>query len=217
MLLFGGVVGSSSESSRHSSHDSAGAELTNPRARLRAPLAGHNSFTGPVQEACSSGKPRRQQHFTTSDGPDVSFVRTRCLGNGQLTSSHSTAPDADGDDLLFARAFNVHPSPPRTPSRTRRSSPISRPNGILLTAGGGRPKLPLYLVNSTPAVDQGHEAVESESAPPQGEEKSWLQPSIQKTLKGDDLFPVSPSQSIDLADFIKFTPSPELKASGNSF
>lgn len=211
--LFDGAGGSSCGSSGRRPLDSAGADPMNLRGRLRAPLAAHKRFSEHVQGDCllklSESSPiRPRQHFTTSYGPDVSFVRTRCLGTGQLTSSDSAAPDADGDGLLSAHALNVHLSPPRTPLRTRRSSPISRPSGNLLTTGEEPPKLPLYFANSTPTVDQDHRTTESDSTPPQRERRSGLRPSILNTPKREDFIPMSPSQNLDLADFIYLTPSP---------
>ncbi|CAI4214619.1 unnamed protein product [Parascedosporium putredinis] len=88
--------------------------------------SGHATWKDMHQLAQSSPiKPRRQQHFTTQAGPNVSF----------LTSPAFHIQSDDEDDMLPIHSFNAGPrsSPPRTPpmrSRTlngRRTR--DRPNG----------------------------------------------------------------------------------------
>lgn len=223
--LFSDAVGSSNGSSGHrkrtylASFDGAGLGLSSPSKKFRASPTAHKSFSGHVTwkdshqlSQSSPIKPRRQQHFTTSNGPDVSFFQTRGLSSAQLTSPNFAAPDDDDDDLLPAHSFNVQSSPPRTPPRTRRNASLSRPNGKPPAAGDEGADLLVYLANSpSPAVKNGRRTMEPPSTPPQKGKNLDLPSSMMTTPGGGNLFPNTPGQNFDLADFVNITPSPAQK------
>ncbi|KFA72851.1 hypothetical protein S40288_02105 [Stachybotrys chartarum IBT 40288] len=163
-------------------------------------------------------KPRRQQHFTTSGGPDVSFLPQRRLTN-ELTSPHFASTSDDDDDLLPAHSFNapMHSSPPRTPPMQTRSLAQGRSKDNFGAANGGKPAqegadLLLYLSQSpSPAVKANH-GMEPPSTPPPKNSKLDLPSSMMTTPGGGNLFPSTPSQVFDFADFVNITPSPAQKA-----
>lgn len=124
---------------------------SSPSKRFRHSPTAHRSFTagGGHQLAQSSPiKPRRQQHFTTSTGPDVSFSSSMARQMGMVSEALSSAVPSpthnynaplsdEDDDLLPAHSFHrpsigggsTHhhsmsmsmrrPSPPRTPPPMR--------------------------------------------------------------------------------------------------
>lgn len=164
-------------------------------------------------------KPRRQQHFTTSNGPDVSFFTTRQhLISDSLSSPNLAAASDDDDDLLPAHSFNIRSSPPRTPPmRSSRRSRDNTVNGGSRTAG--KPEegadLLIYLANSpSPAVKNGRRstsAMEPPSTPPQKSKNLDLPSSMLMTPGGGNLFPNTPGQNFDFSDFVNITPSPAQK------
>lgn len=226
--LFSDAVGSSNGSSGHRKRTYLGSfdnQASSPSKRFRASPTAHKSFSGHVswkenhQLAQSSPiKPRRQQHFTTSNGPDISFFQTRHLTN-ELTSPNFAAPSDDDDDLLPAHSFNasaVRSSPPRTPpmqTRSRRSvngNKDGKPNGN--KSGEEGADLLLYLAASpSPAVKSGRTQMEPPSTPPQKSSKLDLPSSMMTTPGGGNLFPNTPGQNFDFSDFVNITPSPAQK------
>ncbi|KAF4121536.1 Whi5 like [Geosmithia morbida] len=178
-------------------------------------LGGHAPWKDTHQLTQSSPiKPRRQQHFTTSNGPDVSFFQTNL---------NLAVPSDDDDDLLPAHSFDIRSSPPRTPPmrttgrRSRDATANSRtaPSGA---GGGGKPEegadLLIYLANSpSPAVKNGgrRTAMEPPSTPPQKTKNLDLPSSMMMTPGGGNLFPNTPGQTFDFADYVNITPSPAQK------
>ncbi len=126
--LFSDAVGSSGGHRKRSYLTSFDNALSSPSKRFRAsPSGNHRSFTGGQaswkgshQLAQSSPiKPRRQQHFTTAAGPNVSFFAGSRAVTDALTSPNYAGPSDDDDDLLPAHSFqidNVRSSPPSTPN-----------------------------------------------------------------------------------------------------
>jgi len=228
--LFSDAVGSSGGSSGHrkrtylASFDNIanGNVFSSPSKRFRATPTKHKSYSNSQvmgwkeshQLAQSSPiKPRRQQHFTTATGPDVSFFHNRHLT--ELTSPNFAAPSDDDDDLLPAHSFNVRSSPPapRTPpmnTRFRRNKEnSSKADGKTGEEGAD---LLIYLANSpSPAVKNGRKLMEPPSTPPQRGKNLDLPSSMMMTPGGGNLFPNTPSQAFDLADFVNITPSPAQK------
>ena len=221
--LFSDAVGSSSGSSGHrkrtylASFDNI---TSTPSKRFRGSPTAHKSFSGHATwkdshqlSQSSPIKPRRQQHFTTSNGPDVSFFQTRRMTN-ELTSPNFAAPSDDEDDLLPAHSFNIRSSPPRTPpmqTRSRRGKE-NKPNGQGKKTGEEGADLLIYLANSpSPAMKNGRRAMEPPSTPPQKSKNLDLPSSMMNTPGGGNLFPNTPGPTFDFADFVNITPSPAQK------
>ncbi|TQS31473.1 hypothetical protein Golomagni_08245 [Golovinomyces magnicellulatus] len=219
--LFSDAIGSSNGSSGHrkrtyfASFDHA---ASSPSKRFRASPTAHKSFGSGWKDThqlaqSSPIKPRRQQHFTTSAGPDVSFFRQRRMTN-ELTSPNLAAPSDDDEDLLPAHSFsanNLRSSPPRTPPMQNRSLPNKREKGN--AANGGKSEegadLLLYLAASpSPAVKSNRGRMERLSTPPPKSNKLDLPSSMMTTPGGGNLFPNTPGQGFDFADFVNITPSP---------
>ncbi|PHH77151.1 hypothetical protein CDD80_881 [Ophiocordyceps camponoti-rufipedis] len=231
--MFSDAVGSSNGSSGHrkrtyfASFDNQG---SSPGKRFRAsPTAHKSSFSGHAawkdnhQLAQSSPiKPRRLPHFTTSTGPDLSFFKQRRHANGlkspNLASTHHDDDDKvdEDDDRLPTRSYtasHIRSSPPRTPPmQTRRRS---REN--VAPANGGKSgeegaDLLLYLAASpSPAVRSNRARMERLTTPPPKNSKLDLPSSMMTTPGGGNLFPNTPSQGFDFADFVNITPSPAQK------
>lgn len=222
--LFSDAVGSSNGSSGHrkrtyfASFDNT---ASSPSKRFRGSPTAHKSFAYSAtwkenhQLAQSSPiKPRRQQHFTTSAGPDVSFFRSRRMTN-ELASPNFAAPSDDDEDLLPAHSFapnNLQSSPPRTPPMQNRSLPNKRENGANGKTGEEGADLLLYLAASpSPAVKANRGRMERMSTPPPKNNKLDLPSSMMTTPGGGNLFPNTPGQGFDFADFVNITPSPAQK------
>lgn len=228
--LFSDAVGSSNGSTGHRKRTyfaSFENIPSSPSKRFRASPAahkltgGHNAWKDSHQLAHSSPiKPRRQQHFTTSGGPDVSFFQQRLMKG--LTSPNYAAPSDDEDDLLPVHSFNVgniQSSPPRTPPMRTRTLASKRSKDEMVSGANGNGKtgeegadLLLYLAASpSPAVRSTKTRMEPPSTPPQKNSKLDLPSSMMMTPGGGNLFPTTPSQGFDFADFVNITPSPAQK------
>ena len=111
---------------------------SSPSKRFRSSPAVHKSFSSSHaawkdhhQLAQSSPiKPRRQQHFTTSTGPNVSFFAgSRSITDALTSPNYAFRSDEDDDDILPTHSFQVRASPPSTPPPMRsRSKPERRGN-----------------------------------------------------------------------------------------
>ncbi|OAA49553.1 Transcription factor Nrm1/Whi5 [Metarhizium rileyi] len=227
--LFSDAVGSSNGSSGHRKRTyfaSIDHTASSPSKRFCASPTAHKSFSGHSawknshQLAQSSPiKPRRQQHFTTSGGPDVSFFQQRKM-TATLTSPNFAAASDDDDDLLPAHSFNainVRSSPPRTPPMQTRGLSSKRSREGLDGSHGGKTgeegaDLLLYLAASpSPAVKSNRGRMEHLSTPPPKNSKLDLPSSMMTTPGGGNLFPNTPGQGFDFADFVNITPSPAQK------
>ncbi|KAF7562001.1 hypothetical protein G7046_g2143 [Stylonectria norvegica] len=227
--LFSDAIGSSNGSTGHrkrsyfASFDNA---PSSPSKRFRASPTAHKSFGANAawkdsrQLAQSSPiKSRRQQHFTTSAGPDISFLQHRRL-TSQLISPNFAAPSDDDDDLLPAHSFNagnIRSSPPRTPpmrTRNLRSKENVAPGPGGAKTGEEGADLLLYLAASpSPAVKTTTRTrMEPPSTPPPKNTKMDLPSSMMMTPGGGNMFPNTPSQAFDFADFVNITPSPAQKS-----
>ena len=194
---------------------------SSPSKRFRASptprksFSGHSSWKANHQLSHSSPiKPRRQQHFTTSGGPDVSFFQQRRM-TAALTSPNLAVPSDDDDDLLPAHSFNVpnvQSSPPRTPPMQTRVLSRAKENGNGAKTGEEGADLLLYLAASpSPAVKSNRARMERLSTPPPRSNKLDLPSSMMQTPGADNLFPNTPGQGFDFADFVNITPSPAQK------
>ncbi|PNP39150.1 hypothetical protein TGAM01_v209271 [Trichoderma gamsii] len=219
--LFSDAVGSSNGSSGHRKRTyfaSFDGDASSPTKRFRGSPTMHKSFAGHTlwkdghQLTHSSPmKPRRQQHFTTSAGPDVSFFQQRRMTNELSAHPNFTAPEEEDDDLLPAHSFaaNVRSSPPRTPPMQPRSL---RKKADGTAAGQEGADLLLYLAASpSPAVKPHRARIERPSTPPPKNSKLDLPSAMMTTPGGGNPFPNTPGQGFDFADFVNITPSPAQK------
>ncbi|OAA73655.1 cyclin-dependent kinase [Cordyceps fumosorosea ARSEF 2679] len=229
--IFSDAIGSSNGSSGHRKRTyiaSFNDIPSSPSKRFRASPTLHKSFQSysswkdAHQLAQSSPiKPRRQPHFTTSSGPDVSFFRRRRTPNELGSPNFAGASDND-EDLLPAHSFsmnNLRSSPPRTPPMQNRALPNKRkahgspaPMG---KSGEEGADLLLYLAASpSPAVTANRGRMERLTTPPPKTPKSSkldLPSSMMTTPGGSNLFPSTPGTGFDLAEFVNITPSPAQK------
>lgn len=226
--FFSDAIGSSNGSSGHRKRSyNASFDLlaSSPSKRFRSSPTAHKSFTeghtswkDHHQLAQSSPiKPRRQQHFTTSTGPDVSFFQASRRMTDVLTSPNFGVQSDDDDDLLPAHSFDashVRSSPPSTPpmrsrSLNRRGKDKSGNSGT--KSGEEGADLLLYLAASpSPANPPGRTRMEPPSTPPPKSTLA-LPSSMMTTPGGGNLFPNTPGQAFDFADFVNITPSPAQK------
>lgn len=233
--FFSDAIGSSNGSTGHRKRTymaSFDHTLSSPSKRFRGSPTAHRSFTTSHttwkdhhQLAQSSPiKPRRQQHFTTSTGPNVSFFSgSRQIADALATPNyvaHSDDDDED-DDLLPAHSFSINHSrvsPPSTPPMRDRVPPNRRnnkekqttPKGVTKTGEEGADLL-LYLAASpSPANPQGKTRMEPPSTPPP-KNRLALPSSMMTTPGGGSVFPNTPSLAFDFSDFVHMTPSPAQK------
>ncbi|KAI1135454.1 hypothetical protein F5Y05DRAFT_394492 [Hypoxylon sp. FL0543] len=219
--LFSDAIGSSNGSTgprkRTRPPAAFGEALSSPNKRFRASPTAYKSLDTSWKARrqltqSSPIKPQRQQHFTTDNGPDISFVEAI---PGNFTANFA-APSDDDDDLLPAHSFQIsQSSPPRTPPMRRRS--INRRGKDGNAANGQKSgeegaDLLLYLAASpSPAV--GHSTktlMEPPSTPPPKKDLA-LPSSMMMTPGGGTLFPTTPGQPFDISDFVNITPSPAQK------
>lgn len=235
--FFSDAIGSSNGSTGHrkrtymASFDNV---ASSPSKRFRQSPTAHRSFTtghtswkDHHQLAQSSPiKPRRQQHFTTSAGPNVSFFAGSAKISDVLTSPNYAANSDDDDDLLPAHSFRtsiVRPSPPRTPPMRHRSNPIKKTRPAAATGpaaanetkpGDNGADLLLYLAASpspaNPRKDSNNK-MEPPSTPPPKNTRLALPSSMMTTPGGGNPFPSTPGLNFDFSDFVHMTPSPAQK------
>ncbi|KAK5653578.1 hypothetical protein OQA88_8840 [Cercophora sp. LCS_1] len=203
---------------------------SSPSKRFRQSPTAHRSFTtgsawkGHHQLAQSSPIKKRQQHFTTAAGPNVSFFPGSRQFDGLPTPNYAAPHSDDDDDLLPAHSFRVngHTSPPRTPPM--RSRPLvskknrdkTPPPVVAITetkTGEEGADLLMYLAASPspanpPRRDPGR--MEPPSTPPP-KNKLALPSSMMTTPGGGNPFPATPGLAFDFSDFVHMTPSPAQK------
>lgn len=149
-------------------------------------------------------KPRKTTHFTTSNGPSLSFYPG--MHSPDALSENFAAASDDDENTLPAHSFNIRSSPPRTPSpvRTRRNK-----SGKYGQEGAD---LLLYLATSPSPANPAQSRMQPPSTPPP---KNLALPSSMMTTPGGGggLFgnPQTPSQIFDFSDFVNITPSPAQK------
>ncbi|KAM0322408.1 hypothetical protein ACHAQA_009475 [Verticillium albo-atrum] len=229
--LFSDAIGSSNGSTSrrkrtfNASFDYAPSSPTKRQRSSPTPsksFHGHHGWKGNHQLAQSSPlKPRRQQHFTTSAGPNVSLYQSTRNFAFDLTSPNlATSDDEDDLPLHSFRAHDIHSSPPTTPPMRNRGLPgrsmrergSPGPNG---KPGHGQEgaDLLLYLAASpSPAMPSTKTRMDPPSTPPSKFNRDMGLPSSHMTTPGGgNLFPSTPSQGFDFADFVNITPSPAQK------
>lgn len=199
--------------------------MSSPTKRYRASPTAHKSFGAQSSLKAhrqliqsSPIKPRRQQHFTTSTGPDVSFFQGTRRISVDLTSPNFAIPlsDDDDDDLLPIHSFQVNrrqASPPSTPPMRNRSLKRRSKEKLSDTKEEGADLL-LYLAASPSPAVKSKSRMEPPSTPPPRKEPGL--PSSMMTTPGGAggnnlLFPATPGQPFDFSDFVNVTPSPAQK------
>ncbi|KAL0939447.1 nrm1-like protein [Colletotrichum truncatum] len=231
--LFSDAIGSSNGSSGHRKRTYLASfeyPSSSPSKRFRSSPTpqkhahGHNASWKESHQLAQSSpiKPRRQQHFTTSTGPDVSFFQGARRLTDDLVSPNFAANSDDEDDLLPSQSFrstNLRSSPPTTPPMRNRPIPNrrskDRPSGIDQPKTGEEgADLLLYLAASpSPAVPSTKTRMEPPSTPPSKVGRDMTLPSSHMTTPGGgNLFPNTPGQGFDFAEFVNITPSPAQKA-----
>lgn len=202
--------------------------MSSPTKRFRSSPTSHKSFNldqgswkAHRQLIQSSPiKPRRQQHFRTSNGPDVSLFQGSRRPSVDLTSPNFMAPPSDDeDDYLPVHSFQVNhhrrASPPRTPPMRNRS--LSRRNKEKMGGDSNKTNeegadLLLYLATSpSSAVPSTRTRMEPPSTPPLKKTELVLPSSMMTTPGGGNLWPQTPGQPFDFSDFVNITPSPAQK------
>lgn len=231
--LFSDAIGSSNGSTGHrkrtymaSFDDVDGALLSSPAKRYRLSPTAHKSFSGHVSWSdnyhnqltqSSPIKPRRQQHFKTSAGPDLSFFPTSARLSRSITAPDITAPDDDDEDLLPAHSFQLsaaRSSPPSTPpNRHRRLAPKhtnDKPAGNLEPRDEGAELLLFMKASPTPAALPPRSQMEPPSTPPP-KHLGFTPQAMATPNLNNPLFPHTPGQAFDFADYLNMTPSPAQK------
>lgn len=218
------------------------------------PFSGHTPWKDTHQLSHSSPiKPRRQLHFTTAAGPDVSlFPGTRRIADALAPANYAAAQSDEDDDLLPTHSFRTSGtfglsaltaggrvgSPPSTPPMRARGLPSNErrkkkaggdyDTGDDLTGMDGAKTgeegadLLLYLAASpSPANPAGRNrmgmgmgmgmGMDPPSTPPSKFNSLTLPSSMMTTPGGGSMFPQTPGQQFDFADFVNITPSPAQK------
>ncbi|TGJ78562.1 hypothetical protein E0Z10_g10203 [Xylaria hypoxylon] len=224
--LFSDGITSSSGSSGHRKRTytaSFDMTMSSPTKRFRSSPTLHKSFQNSNHHSwrkqhqliqSSPIKPRRQ-HFTTSNGPDVSFFQGTRRPSVDLTSPNFAAPIDDEDDLLPVHSFQVdQSSPPHTPPMRSRNGNVRRGRDAK-GATNEKPEegadLLMYLATSpSPAMSSSRTRMEPPSTPPPRKDMA-LPSSMMTTPGGGNLFPSTPGQNFDFSDFVNITPSPAQK------
>jgi hypothetical protein len=228
--LFSDAVNSSNGSTGHRKRTykaSFDMVMSSPTKRFRASPTAHRSFNSAQRGQLAKSSPikaRRQQHFTTTNGPQVSFFQGTRRVSVDLTSPNFAAPQSDDedDDLLPAHSFAVDRSLttiPRTPPMRNRSLNRRSKENTSTTEGNNNKTgeegadLLLYLAASpSPAMPSNKTRMEPPSTPPRRTDLAL--PSSMMTTPGGgnmSLFPATPGQPFDFADFVNITPSPAQK------
>jgi hypothetical protein len=231
--LFSDAIGSSNGSTGHrkrsylASFDDA---YSSPSKRYRQSPTAHRSFSAHHHHFTQSSplKPKRQQHFTTSTGPDLSFYAGSTRQMNDLLGPTNFAALSDDEDELPTHSFHVtnsnhvRVSPPRTPpmrSRSLAKKPrdTAKPQTTTTTSttndmrsGEEGADLLLYLAAS-PSPANLTRRMDPPSTPPPKSSKFALPSSMMTTPGGGNPFPSTPGLGFDFAEFLHMTPSPAQK------
>jgi hypothetical protein len=173
------------------------------------------AFTALQQTRSSPIKPRKQPHFTTSNGPGISFYSGASpLPNNDHCTNFASLSD-DEENSLPVHSFNhIRSSPPRTPPPNYNRGSGSRRNkdkdGKLGEEGAD---LLLFLATSpSPANPTSRTRMAPPSTPPP--KNPALPSSMMNTPGGGtgllSIFggPNTPSSNFNFEDYVNVTPSP---------
>ena len=238
--FFSDALDSSSGSSGHrkrtynasfhhaASHSSACKRFRSSPSAGRTIPQNHTAWKDQHQLSQSSPiKPRKQPHFTTSAGPNLSFFRGvgGAIAEEDIPSAHPSLDSDSDSDLLPLSAFKMpttgpsHVSPPRTPPprprtlsrRTTTATTTAANISTVRKSGEEGADLLLYLATS-PSPAYPRNRMQPPQTPPS---KPLALPSSMMTTPGGGTGllsgfggPHTPSQAFDFADFINVTPSP---------
>ncbi|KAF4633349.1 hypothetical protein G7Y89_g4773 [Cudoniella acicularis] len=203
----------------HSSFDLPDSSSSS-RKRLRSSPAASNQASWKNQRQLTQSSPiksRKQTHFTTSLGPNISFYPGSSNMPDDFQSTNFAAVSDDEENSLPAHSFNVRSSPPSTPPPVRNRGSLGRRNKERAGKSGEEgADLLLYLATSpSPANPSTRARMQPPSTPP----KNPALPSSMMTTPGGgsnllSVFggPNTPSQAFDFSDFVNITPSPAQKA-----
>ncbi len=219
--LFSDAIGSSNGSTGHRKRTYLASfddnTFSSPSKRFRQSPTAHRSFSSHHHFTQSSPlKPRRQQHFTTSTGPDLSFYSGSRQISDVLTTTANYAANSDDEDDLPTHSFHVSEirvSPPRTPpmrSRTLVKKPRDRPAAPEAKSGEEGADLLLYLAASPSPANPPRNRMDPPSTPPP-RAKLALPSSMMTTPGGGNPYPATPGLGFDFAEFLHMTPSPAQK------
>jgi len=228
--LFSDAVGSSNGSTGHRKRTylaSFDDNFSSPSKRFRQSPTAHRSFSASHHHhqhhhhftQSSPLKPRRQQHFTTSTGPDLSFYSgSRQISDVLTTTATNYAANSDDEDDLPTHSFQVshiRVSPPRTPpmrSRALGKKQRDRPAaGNETKSGEEGADLLLYLAASPSPANPPRNRMDPPSTPPPRSTKLALPSSMMTTPGGGNPYPATPGLGFDFAEFLHMTPSPAQK------
>ncbi|KAK4184460.1 hypothetical protein QBC35DRAFT_53380 [Podospora australis] len=225
--LFSDAIGSSSGSTGHRKRTYVASFdhiESSPSKRFRQSPTAHRSFSHPLWKdphhqltQSSPLKQRRQEHFTTSTGPDLSFYS----GSKQISDvyvSTNFASASDDEDDLPTHSFHtsrIRISPPRTPpmrSRSLMKNPRDRQAVNENKTGQEGADLLLYLAASpSPAnPSRNNNRMDPPSTPPPKKNLA-LPSSMMTTPGGGNPFPATPGMAFNFEDFVHMTPSPAQK------
>jgi hypothetical protein len=219
--LFSDAIGSSNGSTGHRKRTylaSFDNNFSSPSKRFRQSPTANRSFTSHHHFTQSSPlKPRRQQHFTTSTGPDLSFYSgSRQISDVLATSTNYAANSDDDDDDLPTHSFHaghIRVSPPRTPpmrSRALAKKPKGKPAATETKSGEEGADLLLYLAASPSPANPPKNRMDPPSTPPP-RNRLALPSSMMTTPGGGNPYPATPNIGFDFAEFLHMTPSPAQK------
>ena len=218
-----GSCGSSGHRKRvyHNSFDLPSSSSGSRKRYRSSPTSGrtvssnHSTWKERQLTRSSPIKARKQPHFTTSAGPNLSFFRGSSHIQDEI--NYAAASD-DEDDALPAHSFSMRSSPPRTPPPVRNRGSLGRCNKDKTGKSGEEgADLLLFLATSpSPANPTARSRMQPPSTPPP---KNMALPSSMMTTPGGgggllSVFggPHTPSQNFDFADFVNITPSPGQRA-----
>ncbi|KAL1844091.1 hypothetical protein VTJ49DRAFT_4943 [Mycothermus thermophilus] len=232
--LFSDAIGSSNGSTGHRKRSylaSFDDTFSSPSKRYRQSPTAYRSFSSHHHHFTQSSpiKPKRQQHFTTSTGPDLSFYAgssKQHMSDVLGGPTNYAAPSDDEDDLpthsfhIPASSSHIHVSPPRTPpmrSRTLPKKPKDTKQQPAANAandsrsGEEGADLLLYLAASPSPANLPARRMDPPSTPPPKSSKLALPSSMMTTPGGGNPFPSTPGLGFDFAEFLHMTPSPAQK------
>jgi len=154
---------------------------------------------------------RHESHFSSSQGPNLSFTSDATIPASPPFGHVSDDEDLDLPSHSFSMGSTFHSSPPRTPPPSRsRAARQSKGNAI----GEEGADLLLYLATSPSPANRGARSsrILAPSTPPS---RNLALPSSMMSTPGMAGFN-TPGQQFNFADFCNITPSPAQGAFGNT-
>jgi len=155
-------------------------------------------------------KPRKQSHFTTSAGPNISFYRgSSHIQDDRMTNFMATSDDEE--DILPVHSFNMRSSPPRTPPPNRNRDSLSRRNRENKNGKSGEECADiLMMLHASPSpANPSRSRMQPPSTPPPKNNMALPSSMMTPSVFGG---PQTPGQNFDFADFVNITPSPAQRA-----